>query len=222
MEKFDLEDDDENLIDGLYRQGRVKFGPSLRAFAAMQQKRAKNLRATHERLRADLGENDPRVVALGRAAAASEELKNTLETEATRDKRRPNVGRTDWGVFGRVFDARRKPAPGLRVRLYDRDGRHHDLLGEAVTDEFGDFAFVYPKKDYTVWLEGDGTDLFLLVEDSQRNVLYTSQNSVRPAPGRAEYFEVVLGTGHSAPERPAPDSASRKSPAKGRKKKDEK
>lgn len=218
MENYDLElGDPENLIDALYRQGRIKVGPALRGFAAIQQRRAKDLRATEKRLKAELGEDNPKVIALGRAAAASEELRHTFVIEAKREAQRPDVGRKDWAVFGRVFDAMRKPASGLRVRLYDKDERYDELLGEAVTDEFGDFAFVYPENIYAAWLSGDGTDLYLLVQDAQQNALYTSQKSMRPVAGRVEYFEIVLG---ESP--PAPGRSPAKSQSKGRKKKVEK
>ncbi len=52
-------------------------------------------------------------------------------------------------VIGQVLDQEtRKPVPGVRVRVYDKDVVLDDHLGEALTDERGRFRVDFPQRAY--------------------------------------------------------------------------
>jgi hypothetical protein len=167
-------------------------GPKLlERFAALQQQRAARLASAEARLKVRLGEDHPRVVALRQAAAAAGGLEQALRTQGERAARRPRPGPHEWLVFGRVRDRAGQPQPDLRVRVFDRDRRYDDLLGETRTDAHGDFSVVYHARDF--FEAGEGlAELYVMVSDARGNVLYTSREHLRYNAGRAEYFDVVL------------------------------
>lgn len=164
---------------------------TLEQFATLQEERAVRLARVQERLKADLGENHPQAIALGNAAAMAQEMKHALETIAVRTARRPKVKENEWLVFGRVLDANGNPISGLRVRIFDRDRLFDDLLGITETDEYGDFAIIYHERDFAE-LGEELPELYLMVEDTQGKLLYSSRDNVRYNASRSEYFEIVL------------------------------
>ncbi len=186
------------LLDQL-SDGRAS---TLAQFAEAHEKRATRLAGAEARLKARLGDDHPRVMALRRAVATTNELKTSLRTTATREARRPKIGPHEWLVFGRVLDPTGHPVSGLRVRVFDRDRKYDDLLGDTITDEFGDFRAIYHERDFAEMGEAL-PELYVMVSDAKGNVLYTSRDTAWIKAGRAEYFEIVLGQ-ELAPEAPPP------------------
>lgn len=165
--------------------------PALRRFAELQERRATHLSAAEARLKSHLGEDHPRVIALRRAASSAGKLKRTLSTTAERIARRPKISPHEWVVFGQVLDPEGKPVPGVRVRVFDRDRKYDDLLGDTTTDEYGDFSAIYHERDFAEVGE-ELPELYVMVRDSQGNLLYSSRENVRYNAGRAEYFQIIL------------------------------
>jgi len=177
--------------DRLMQHAAEAAAPALAQLAQWQQARANQLAAATERLKAALGPDHPRVQALARAAASTSAFQHLLNGEAVRAARRPKVEANEWLVFGRVFDPQGSPVPGLRVRVFDRDRKYDDLLGDTTTDEYGDFAVKYHERDFAEVGEGL-PELYVMVSDSAGAELYSSRDSVRYESGRGEYFEIVL------------------------------
>lgn len=192
MKKQDIKPDDiRNPVDELLRRASEIGAPLLARFAELQEKRATRLAAAEARLKTHLGEDHPQVVALRRVGAAAGELKRTTGTMAERLARWPKLRPHEWVVFGQVLDAEGNPAAGLRVRVYDKDRKYDDLLGDTTTDEYGDFAAIYHERDFAEAGE-ELAELYVMVDDEKGNLLYSSHDHVRPNAGRAEYFEIVL------------------------------
>ena len=136
-------DEIKTSVDDLLKQATDATTSTLTQFAELQERRATRLANAEKRLKANLGENDPRVVALARAASEANQFGQALSTTATRNARRPKVGPDDWLVFGRVLNGDGAPIPNLCVRVFDQDHFRDDFLGATETDEYGDFAVIY-------------------------------------------------------------------------------
>jgi hypothetical protein len=163
----------------------------MRQLAELLDIRVKSLAQTAERLAAGLGDDHPQVVTMRLTATASSQIKDALDTTAIRQARLPRVKAHEWMVHGQVVDEAGAPLEGLRVRVYDKDRRYDDLLGDTETDEYGDFAVVYHERDFSE--AGEALpELYIMVEDQQGNELYSSRDSVRAAAGRVERFEIIL------------------------------
>jgi hypothetical protein len=187
--------------------------PSLTEIAGDEDKRSARLARASERLASLLGEDHPRVAALTTEARYSDVSKRALETTATRIERRPPLKEHEWAVYGQVRDASGEPVEGLRVRVFDRDRKFDDLLGDETTDEFGDFSAVYHQRDFEEVGEGL-PELYVMVEDAKGDLLYSSEDELRVQPGRAEYFDIVLEA-----ERPKPKRRPARKQTRARKRK---
>ena len=179
------------LVDNLLSQVADANLQMLEGFANIQNRRAARLAAAEARLKADLGENHPQVVALRDRAAAADAIERSLQTMVGRTPRRPQVKENEWLVFGRVLDGEGNPVSGVRVRVFDRDRIFDDLLGATSTDEYGNFAITYCDRDFAEPTEGL-PELYVMVEDNEGNQLYSSRDNIRYNSGRSEYFEIVL------------------------------
>lgn len=183
---------------------------TLHQFANLQQERAERLAGVHQRLESSLGKDHPRVKALATAASAAAELRETLERTAVRRAKRPKISPHEWIVFGQVRAADGEPQQGLRVRVFDRDRKYDDLLGDTYTDEHGDFAVIYHERDFTE--SGEGLpELYVMVENDQGELLFSSLDELRFQAGRAEYFDIELEEKQAAPK--GKTKAKRKSKA---------
>ena len=184
-------DDVKTALDAFVDRSSDAAVPIMESFAELQEKRATRLADAEARLKEHLGEDDPRVTALRQSAFAAEGLKRSLRTTAVRDDRLPKLRAQEWMVFGRVLDSGGRPVVGVTVRVFDRDRKYDDLLGETETDEYGDFSVVYHERVFAEAGE-DLPELYVMVEDQRGNVLYSSRDEIRYEAGRAEYFHVVL------------------------------
>jgi Transthyretin-like family len=178
-------------FDQLLQQVMAASVTNLEQFAAQQEQRTLRLVAIQGRLKTELGENHPQVVALGEAAAFAHTIKQSLQTTAKRATSRPKVNPNQWMVFGTILNSERQPVSGVQVRVFDRDRIFDDLLGATQTDEYGDFAVVYREQDFVEIGEGL-PELYIMVEDKAGKLLYSSRDNLRYNSGRAEYFEIVL------------------------------
>lgn len=194
-----------NAYQDTLAQVNAAQAPLLDRFAAAQARRAASLNTAATQLQPVLGENDPRVLTLKRAALSANRFKVVVADRAALEKRIPKISPLEWMTYGRVIDAKGQPVSGLHVRVFDRDRKYDDLLGDTVTDDQGYFAVVYHQRDFAEVREGL-PELYVLVEDESGQVVYSSRDAVRFNAGRAEYFEIQL--------EPAPAPARPKTPAK--------
>lgn len=106
-------------------------------------------------------------------------------------KPRPRMHDEPFYVRGRVLTAEGKPAPGLLVRVYDRDVRYDDLIGAALTGRKGEFTVIYRMRDFS---EGEAAaDLYFVVLDSGEHELLSTRDHVIFNAERETTVELVLG-----------------------------
>jgi 5-hydroxyisourate hydrolase-like protein (transthyretin family) len=186
------EDEAKVAMENFTAQASRSSAPALNVFAQLQQKRAQRIEAATGSLEKVLGAEHPQVAVLKQNSASAGEFKAQFNTQAERVEKRPKLRANEWMVYGRVYDAAGKPASGLTVRVFDRDRKLDDLLGETETDENGDFHSVYHARDF--YEKGENApELYILVEDAAGNELFSSRENVRPQAGQSEYFVIQLG-----------------------------
>ena len=98
-----------------------------------------------------------------------------------------------WVACGEVFDIDGKPAQGLMVTLYDKDFLFDDVLGTVVTDENGVFKIIYRTEAFRKLFE-EKPDLYLKISDSKGNLVYSSEDSVRPNANHLERFRILTSS----------------------------
>lgn len=200
----------ESALQGMLSQSAKAGAPALGMFAQMQQSRAARIGAAARVLRTKLGKDDPRVAAAEAAAASVADFGAQVDTQKQRIDRWPAPRANEWMVFGTVVDAQGNPASGLVVRVFDRDRKYDDLLGETETDALGDFSAIYHERDFKETGE-KLPELYVMVSDASGKEVYSSRGSVRFASGRSEYFAIRLGEAASSTRKAAaPKTATRR------------
>jgi hypothetical protein len=182
----------QGASNSLVKQAAGAGTPAVNAFAQLQQRRAGRLELAAKALRDKFGAKDPDAVAVAAMAQAAADRKVQLDLQTSRLKQWPKPRANEWMVFGTVWDKKGAPAPDLTVRVFDKDRKYDDLLGETETDANGDFAIVYHERDFKETRE-NLPELYVMVLDVSGKVLYTSRDSVRFGAGRSEYFAIHLG-----------------------------
>lgn len=180
------------LLENVLRHTAEAGAPALETFTQLQQRRADRMTETAEALRTKLGKDHPQVVALENTAKSLTELKTRMDIQRARLKNWPKPRPNEWMVFGTVTDTEGQPAPGLNVRVFDKDRKYDDLLGETETDENGDFSVIYHERDFAETRE-NLPELYVMVSDASGKTLYSSRENVRFDAGKSEYFAIRLG-----------------------------
>lgn len=171
-------------------EAEAPLSPSLEGLANQERERAGRLESARARLTKG-GAEDEHLRALSVRSAAAGRLAEETSTLARRLGRRSVPTPDQWMVAGQVLNADGAPAANVRVRVYDRDRKFDDLLGETLTDDHGDFSVVYHERDFQE--KGENLpELYVLVEDPAGRPLYSSRDKLRYDAGRAEFFEIVL------------------------------
>uniref|UniRef100_A0A832H5T7 Carboxypeptidase regulatory-like domain-containing protein n=1 Tax=Oscillatoriales cyanobacterium SpSt-402 TaxID=2282168 RepID=A0A832H5T7_9CYAN len=164
---------------------------NLQHLVNLQDQQTARLTALESKLRKELGDDHPKVEQVQQSLAIANQLKQSLQTTSNRVARRPKPICNNWVVSGQVLNQEGVPLAGLRIRVFDRDRKLDKLLGETKTDEFGDFALTYRDRDFAQ--SGDTIpDLFVMVQDAQGKLLYTSKNSIRYKSSHQDFFEIIL------------------------------
>ena len=166
--------------------------PAISTFARFQEERAGRLNKSLKQIKKDLGQEHPDYIATRAAAENAGAMNMQFLTQSARIKSRPLPKAHEWVVFGQVLDASGTPVKGLTVRVFDRDRKYDDLLGETETDENGDFSVTYHERDFRETGE-QLPELYVLVSDARGGELYTTRDNVRFRAGRSEYFLIRLG-----------------------------
>lgn len=191
MEQIPVEDV-ERAIRSMVEANDGARGPVAESVARRRVSRTARLAAAAARLEEELGSDADEVVELKARIGQVDSIRAPLDRRAERERRRPRLGPHEWMVYGRVENADRSPAEGVRVRVFDKDRKFDDLLGEAKVDEFGDFvAGPYHERDFLESGEG-APELYLKIYGSRNRLLYDGSKQPRFEAGRVEYFEIVL------------------------------
>ncbi len=169
-------------------QARVE---GLQSLGVLQVRRAERLARVAKRLESGLGEGHPRVQTLKEMQTRAEKIQKIALDTAARLKRFPHVKPYEWAVFGHVCDAKGQPLAGLKVRLFDKGRKYDDLLGETMTNEFGDFVVVYHIRDFEEKGE-KAPELYVQIKDAQGKELYSSKSAIRYQSGKIEYFDIQI------------------------------
>lgn len=209
----------QEALNNVMKQNAQASTPSLTAFSQMQQQRAERMNAAASTLTQVLGKDHPDVLALQSGAAAVATLNAHVETQTMRLKTWPRPRANEWVVFGTVVDAQDNPVSGATVRVYDKDRKYDDLLGETETGANGEFAIVYHERDFKESNE-NLPELYVMVTDAKGQQVYSSRDSVRYKSGQSEYFAIRLGQPGRTPKaettpKPAAGRATRATKKKG-------
>jgi len=165
---------------------------ALGTLAQLQLRRAARMTDAANAVRKQQVPDSPDAAALDSAAKAAADFKAQVDAQAARFKCMPKPRPTEWVVFGTVTDANGNPAAGLTMRVFDRDRKYDDMLGETETNEYGDFSTVYHERDFKETGE-NLPDLYVMVSDAKGKTVYSSRDSVRYEAGKSEYFAIQLG-----------------------------
>jgi hypothetical protein len=199
-------------LDKVAAEAAKTSAPAIATFAKFQEERASRLQRGVKQIKKDLGEGHPDYVATRAAAETAAAMNMQFLSHSARIKNRTVPRSYEWMVFGQVLDASGNPALGLTVRVFDRDRRFDDLLGETETDANGDFSVTYHERDFKEAGE-KLPELYVLVSDARGTELYTTRDDVRFRAGRSEYFLIRLGkTARTA----KPKSKQRKASSRGK------
>jgi hypothetical protein len=174
--------------------------PTLGMLTQLQQRRAARMTSVAEALRAQLGTDNPDAAAIDGTAKAVTALRTTVDSQRKQLTDWPKPNPNEWVVFGTITDPQGKPAAGLTVRVFDRDRKYDDLLGETETDESGSFSVIYHERDFKETGE-NLPDLYLMVSDTNGEVIFSSRDKIRYEAGRSEYFAIRLETSKPAATR---------------------
>ena len=190
----------KSFVDELLEQTSDARVNGLQRLAGLQQRRAKRLAVTSQRLAETLGENNPRVVALSTAAVDTERLTVEVDEAARREASKPRIKDNEWAVFGRIKDPRGDPISGLTVRIVDKSGKLNETLPSSKTDELGGFSIVLAVT--SSFSDGRAAlELYLRVIDREGEQRFQSDKPLRPQAGGAEYHGITLGGAKPRPQR---------------------
>jgi hypothetical protein len=182
----------QNLLQSMLQQSATIGSSALSTFSQLQELRAARLADAAKAISDNFGKNHPDAAAVQTLADATNGFKAQLDVQATHLKSWPKPRSNEWIVFGTVTDAQDDPQSGLTVRVFDKDRKLDDLLGETSTDENGSFSVVYHERDFKETGE-NLPDLYVMVSDPTGQLLYSTQDRVRFEAGRSEYFAIRLG-----------------------------
>jgi len=166
--------------------------PAFSTFAQFQEQRATRLNQGLKQIKKDLGGDSEEFTLTKTAIDRAAMLNTRFASQSARIKRRPVPKANEWIVYGQVVDASGGPMADVRVRLFDRDRKYDDLLGDTQTDENGDFSIIYHERDFLE--NGENLpELYVMVTDAKDTLLYSSQDDLRFNAGRSEYFLIQIG-----------------------------
>jgi len=191
MERIPVEDI-QRAVQTLMDANQKARGPVVEKLAHRKASRLARLTVATARLEEVLGSDAAEVTRLKDQMGAIDSARTTLDRRGERERRRPRPAAHEWMVYGRVLNADRSPAVGVRVRLFDLDRKFDDLLGETKVDEFGDFSIgPYHERDFLE--SGEKTpELYLKIYGARNKLVFDGSDDARFEAARVGYFEVVL------------------------------
>jgi hypothetical protein len=181
----------QDALQNILRQPAAAGSPALNTFSMLQERRASRLADAANTISQALGKNQPDGVALQTLARSIDALRTQVANQTVRLANWPKPKPNEWLVFGTVTDPHGQPASGQIVRVFDKDRKLDDLLGETNTDANGDFSVIYHARDFKETGE-NAPDLYVMVSDTNGKLLYSSRDQVRFEAGKSEYFAIRL------------------------------
>lgn len=213
MPKPDIDEADaQGAFQRMMRSAAQESTPDLDMLARLQKRRAERMNVAAKALTKELGKDHPDVIALKEGAVSAAAIHAEIGVQTARFKRWPKPRADEWAVFGTVLDSKNKPVAGANVRVFDRDRKYDDLLGEAETDKNGDFSVVYRERDFMEHGEKN-PDLYVMVSDAMGKQLYSSRDHVRFEAGKSEYFAIQIGKQSAPVRKKTKRSATKKPPS---------
>jgi hypothetical protein len=181
----------QSIIEDLAgHMGGESFGLADR-LVALGSARASRAGAARTRLARSLGEDHPRVLELQRREDLLLGVAQRLEDVKRKVDDAPDLRPHEWMAHGRVTLDTGEPLEGMTVRVFDKDRKLDDLLGDIVTDAAGEFRAVYHVRDFADTGE-EMPELYVAVFDRRGKPVFSSDTQVRPAVGRSDFFEIIL------------------------------
>ncbi len=159
----------------------------------VQQARLSQLTRTAAELKAQLGANDPQVIAAqaavtARAAAVARIGAASLQVATPA----PTVAALGWALHGRVYDAQLQPVAGLTVFLVDGSKAYQAQFGFAYTDATGYFLINYAPPSGQA---APSVTLYVEIANQQGAPIYVGTTAFQPAPGSTTYRNITLPVG---------------------------
>jgi hypothetical protein len=191
-----------DALSGVTSNGLVM----LKTFADSQKRTAENSLAIEKQLAKHLPANDPELLRIRKRREESERMANGITT-ALRRAQSLNLGNRDEHSFaGTVQNTAGARASGISVQLIASSGKGDRKIGEARTNEFGDFSINVPLSELK-----SNTVLKLVVENDLSETVASHPITVDPAKGTTAFTQLVLesrmqteagGEGDKPPKRP--------------------
>lgn len=82
--------------------------------------------------------------------------------------------------------------PNLTIKAIDKDLFFDDLLGTAITDQNGYFEIIYDRKDFKELFFDRRPDIYLVIKNKKRQIIFTSQDSIVYNADTTEEFTILL------------------------------
>lgn len=179
------------LVEGVHAYARGEDVNLVAAFARVQTERAERLEQAHRSALQHLGDDHPAVARLGASAETARRYRVHAQDLVEQAEAAPRVRAHELVVSGEVVDAQRRPLHGVRVRLFDRDVREDDLLGDEWTDAKGRFHMVFHERDYYEPGEGE-PELYVVIDTADGVRIANTRSQAVPESGVPSFLRVEL------------------------------
>lgn len=181
--------------NGYFRITSKNANKVTQAFIRVLSKQGSALYADKDALQPQAGTIDYREIILSGeelgCVPPPERVDSTPPDTDTADETAPlTLPRDFWVVRGRVTKSG-KGLKGVFVSIYDEDLFFDDRLGEAETDEQGNYSLTYQTADFRDLLERK-PDLRLKVLDRHGNILHTYEGQIWYEAGRIETIDIEI------------------------------
>jgi hypothetical protein len=137
-------------------------------------------------------ESDGAGAELRAGIGTSDRLRVAANQRFAREQRQQRPKQGEWLAYGRLLSADGEPAGGFRVRVVD-PSRKPTKLGEATSDEFGEWSVAYaecpPDND-----KGESS-VGLRIYGQRNKLVYASEGDFTLGPNPVEFLEIVLPPG---------------------------
>ncbi len=99
----------------------------------------------------------------------------------------------EFQVKGRVVERESgRPIADVRVRAYDKDLLFDDVLGDATTNDRGEFSLSYSKKDFSELFEAHPDLYFKIFQQGGHNAFHSTADSVKWNASKQETVQIDI------------------------------
>lgn len=191
-------------------------GENLLSLLRLREVKAAQSERQYEYARKEYGADDPRTKQFAAEVTLNRRFTAELGAEADRaGATAPSVDARSWMLYGYVRDADLRGQEGLRVALFDAQGRWVEALGHACTDEHGYFEIRASVGDAHSRVTDFKLQFLLRVVGPNQESLYADRSATVPEAGVAMYREIILdGSKPCLPPSQVPVASPEQDPAK--------